>query len=220
MKQAIDTPMTFEARGFADGRDMGRIDSMLPSMDAADELDWLMSLALDDALDADEAARLDVLLDQAAVNMDRWEQWQMVDSDFQNMPSVLPPIDFVDNFAARLQIQERQRRLRTGVIFGVAAVALWGSVLTGLVLLGAMLWSNQGTWLAEMIHNTAYWWTGLGQLGEVWLRTVEALLAAPQARVMVACYVVAAVAILVGWFTFLQRSTREMPLGDVPMMEA
>lgn len=52
--------------------------------------------------------------------------WQAVHQDFEDMPVVLPAPDFCSKFAQRLEIHECQRRLRTGVIFGLAAVALWG----------------------------------------------------------------------------------------------
>jgi hypothetical protein len=192
----------------------------LPALDGADELDWLMSLALDDALDAEEAARLDVLLAQAPENMERWASWQAMDNSFHQVPSVLPPVDFGDKFARRLQIQERQRRLRTGIIFGVAAAALWGSALVGIVMLGAMLWSNQGVLLADIVHNIAYLWTAAGQYWELFLDTLEALWAVPQTRALFACYVVAAIAILAGWFVLLRRSTQEVPLAEVQFVEA
>lgn len=204
-------PMTFE--------DYGNNNAM-PSLDASEELDWLMSLALDDALDAREAERFELLLREQPANLDRWVAWQTIDTDFQQMPCVMPSLDFCDKFAQRLEFRERQRRLRTGVIFGLAAVMLWGSALVGAVMLGALMWSNEGAWLGGVIANLSYWRAAVGQFGQALLNTGEALLSAPEARLVVACYIALAVAILAGWFIFLRRSLREMPLTESSMAEA
>jgi anti-sigma factor RsiW len=218
-------PMTFDANMYdANMKNDTNMKKPLLAVDIpvnrGDELDWLMSLALDDALATDEAARFDWLLLQAPEHEARWEQWQMVDSDFHHMPAALPPTDFAEKFALRLQIQERQRRLRTGFIFGLAAVALWGSALVGVVMLGALAWSNQGAWLAELVQNTAYWWAAMGQFARALVNTAQALWEAPQTRTILACYIVAAVAILASWFAFLRRSTHELPLGEAQLVEA
>jgi hypothetical protein len=214
MNRIDETSRTSTPTSFGDYRFDERFDNAMPQLDASEELDWLMSLALDEALDANEAERLEMLLRQEPEYLDRWAAWQAVDSNFQQMPSVLPSPDFGAKFAQRLEIQERQRRLRTGFIFGIAAVVLWGSALTGTVMLGALVWSNQGAWLGGLIHNMAYWWAAMGQFGQALFNTGEALWAAPQTRAVLLCYLVAAFAILVGWFAFLRRSLREMPLVE------
>lgn len=196
------------------------IDDALAPFDAAEELDWLMSLALDEALNDEEAERLEFLLRQAPENSDRWAAWQSFDQAFHEVPRVLPSVDFGEKFALRLEIQERRRRLRTGVIFGVAAVALWVSAFVGVGVLGALLWSSQEAWSGGLVHTLAYWWAAIGQFGEVFLNTFEALWAAPQTRALIAGYVVAACLILAGWFALLRRSTREFPLADAQMVEA
>ncbi len=222
MSEQIEARMTFEsgnsnmhtpAQGKAAAHDA------LARMDDVEEFEWLMSLALDNALAPDEAARFDRLLHQAAENEARWERWQALDNAFHEMPAVLPPVDFADKFALRLEIQERQRRLRTGVIFGLAAIALWGSALVGLVMLGALAWSNQGVWMADIIQNVATWWSAAGQFVQTLRRTAEALWSAPQARAVLAAYLVCAVLILGAWFAFLRRSTRELPVGETQMVE-
>ena len=225
MNKTRNRPMTFDELSNDDRNKTGstsRFDSeeSLPALHGADELDWLMSLALDDALDAGEAARLDALLAETPENIERWASWQAMDYTMHQVPSVLPPLDFGDKFSQRLQIQERQRRLKAGIIFGVAAVALWGSALAGMVALGVLLWSNQGALLADIVHNIAYMWTAAGQYWSVLLNTLETLWAVPQTRALFACYVVASIAILVGWFTLLRRSTRELPLSEAQFVEA
>lgn len=135
-------------------------------------------------------------------------------------PAVLPPTDFCEKFALRLEIAERQRRLRTGVIFGVAAVALWGSVLLGLIGLGALIWADQGAIFSGIVANVAYWWTGIQQLGRALTNTLQLLWSAPQTRMLFGVYIFTGVAILSGWFVFLRRSTRELPLSGAPLAKA
>jgi hypothetical protein len=211
MNKDIETPITYgeTEKQFVDS-----------PIDASEEFEWLMSLALDDALDAEEATRLEMLLQQESGNLDRWMAWQAVDSSFQEMPRVLPSPDFSETFGRRLVIQERQRKLRTGFIFGVAAVALWGSALLGIVILGALMWSNQVSLLGGLIQNVNYWWIAAQQFGRALINTIEALLSAPQTRALVVCYLALVVAILAGWFMFLRRSTREMTLADAQFVEA
>jgi hypothetical protein len=179
-----------------------------------------MSLALDEALEPSEAERFDTLLREEPGNLDRWAAWQAVDNEFQLMPCVLPSLDFGEKFAQRLEIRERQRRLRTGFIFGMAALALWGSALVGTVMLVALVWSNQSDWLGALSYNLTYWWAALGHFGQALLNTGEALWAAPQTRAAAACYLVGVVSILAGWLMFLRRSLREEPMPDAVMVEA
>jgi hypothetical protein len=206
-----ETPMTFEEYGN---------DEWKPRLGSSEEFEWLMSLALDEALEPSEAERFEVLLREEPGNLDRWAAWQAVDNEFHLMPCVLPSLNFGEKFAQRLEIRERQRRLRTGFIFGVAAIALWGSALVGTVMLGALLWSNQSDWLGGLIYNVTYWWAALGHWGQALLNTGEALWAAPQTRAIVVCYIVAAIAILGGWLIFLRRSLRELPMAEAVMVEA
>lgn len=216
MGQSLKTPNTFEhLDNDLNNKRMG--DEALFVIDEAEEFEWLMSLALDDELSTDERARLDFLLSESSENVELWRTWQEVDSTFLMSPAVAPPVDFCEKFALCLEVAERQRRLRTGVIFGVAAVALWGSVLLGLVGLGALLWSDQGAIFSNLVENVAYWWTGIQQLGRALANTLQLLWSAPQTRMLFGVYVFTAIAILSGWFVFLRRSTRELPLSGSPL---
>jgi hypothetical protein len=220
MKQKSESAMAFESFGKSnqphteDGLEKRWL------RDNTEEMEWLMSLALDSALDTDEAARLDALLVESPENEQRWTAWQTLDKDFRQMPCVLPPLDFGEKFALRLELQERQRRLRMGVIFGLAAVALWGSALVGVASLGALAWSNQSLWLGDLIYNWAAWWAAFGKFGETLVNTAQALLSAPQTRMLIVCYVVTSMAILASWFLFLRRSTHELGASDGQMLEA
>ena len=215
MGQGIERPLTFGVEDFdVNSMNKNELNVALPPLDAAEELDWLMSLALDDALEPQEAERLQVLLGESDENAHRWTAWQVLHHDFEQIPAVVPPVDFGDKFAQRLEIRERQRRLRTGVIFGVTAAALWSSALFGVVMLGALLWSNQAELMGGLIFNLAYWWAALEQFGQALWNTAQALWATPQARALMACYIVVSAAILTGWFVFLRRSTRATSLVE------
>jgi hypothetical protein len=211
MKFDAATPMTFGDYEI-DERMSPLDDSLNAPLDAAEELEWLMSLALDEALDERETARMELLLAQEPAHLERWVAWQAVDSALHQVPAVMPPIDFSAKFEQRLAISERRRRLRTGIIFGLAAVMLWGSALGGVVMLGVLLWANQSLWLGGLVHTIAYWWAAMGQFGQALVNSGEALWAAPQTRAVLVCYLVAAAGILVSWFVFLRRSLRVVPL--------
>lgn len=215
IESTMETPMTF---GQYKSGEFDMDDA--PPVDSAEELDWLMSLALDDALDDAEAERLEWLLSQEEGNQERWATWQVMNNNFRQMPHVLPPEDFYEKFTLRLELEERRRRLRTGIIFGIAAAALWGSALIGIGALGALIWSNQADWMASLIHNVAYWWVAVRQFGQVVWNTVTALGATPQARAAIVCYIGVSMAISVGWFAWLRTSTREVPLSDAQLMKA
>jgi len=215
MNHKIETPMTFDNSGSASSNDWATA-----SLDRSEELDWLMSMALDDALDGPDAERMELLLSQEPQYLERWAAWQAVDSVFHELPMAIPAPDFAQNFARKLEIRERQRRLRTGVIFGTAAVALWISALTGLAIMGALVWSNQNLLVGGLIQDMAYWWSAAGQLGRALLSTGAALWSAPQTRALFVCYVALVIAILSAWFMFLRHSTHELPLAEAQLIEA
>jgi len=218
MNRNHETPMTFadDENNWKSASDSWE----MPPMKDSEEVEWLMSLALDDALDEHEAGRLEWLLREEPANTDRWVAWQTIDSTFQQAPRAIPAPDFGETFARKLVIRERQRRLRTGVFFGLIAVALWLSALTGLLTLGALMWTNQGNWVGAVTQEITFWWSAIGQLGRALFNTGEALWSAPQTRALVVCYVAVVIAILTGWFMFLRRSTHELPLTEIQMVEA
>jgi hypothetical protein len=204
-------PMAFAG---SEGEDVSAFES------ATEELEWLMSLALDGCLDDHESQRLDMLLGDENDHAIRWSSWQALDQNLHNIPYAIPNPDFVDRFAMRLEIRERQRRLRTGFIFGFIAVALWLSAMVGLVTVGAFVWTNPGGLFNTMVDSTLYWWSAAGQLIGALANTFAALLSTPETLFAMVCYLVAVVAILSGWFVFLRRSTQMEPLTDAQMVEA
>lgn len=180
-------------------------------MNQADEEAWLMSLALDDQLDEADAARLEALLLANAELSADWQVWQSVDEAFRRAPSVAPPVGFAAKFDTRLAQWERRRKLRVGVIFGLAALVLWGSAFAGVAALGAFFWTNQMIWLGSALHYIAFWWMSVQQIVTLLVSGVDVLLDAPQTWVAFVCYLCLSIGILVSWFVWLRRSVQPVP---------
>lgn len=217
MDQTVETPLAFDPEDFGTSNFIESGES-LGTLDGVDRLDWLMSLALDEELGAREASHLELMLAQEPRYLERWDAWQTVDGTLHQLPYVLPPMDFAAKFEARLAIRERRQRLRTGAVFALVAIALWGSALGGTILLGALVWTNQSLWLSGLVHNMAYWWSALGQFAQAFGNAALALWSVPQTRTILLCYFVAAAGILATWFVFLRQSVRQ-PVHMMPAVE-
>lgn len=184
-----------------------------PEIDTGEELAWLMSLALDGELTPVEEARLQALLAADDGSAAVWQVWQTLDADLNTAPNMEPPADFGESFNARLARREQRRRLRTGVVFGLAAVGLWGSAVFGILVLGAFLWTNQVALMGDAVHQLALWWSACMHFGETLFETGGELIAAPQARYVAGGYLLMAVAILGAWIMYLRRSLRVSSLS-------
>lgn len=184
------------------------------AFDQADEQAWLMSLALDGELDEADAARLEELLANDSACFTDWQRWQALDDELRHMPCVLPPVDFAGRFDARLALWERRRKLRTGILFGLAALAIWVSALAGVIGLGVFFWSNQVEWMAGAVNQATLWWLLVTNAVETVLSGVQLFVETPQTWVVLVSYLGVTVAILSGWFTWLRRSLGVLP-GEV-----
>ncbi len=174
----------------------------------AETLEVLMSLALDELLDEDGTARLELMLASDAAWSAEWEKWLAVDASLRSAPQVEPPADFLAGVEQKIVQLERRRRLWSGAIIGLSALLLWGSALVGLVSLGAFVLANQATWLNELIHGIALSWvrfTGLMQF--LWYGALN-LASTPQALALGICYGVMTAALLGLWIGLLRRTTR------------
>ena len=184
-------------------------------MDAGEEAAWLMSLALDDALDEAGRARLVELVAADPRLEDVWATWQTLDGDLRAAPQVGPSAQFTAKVGAQVALWERRRRLRTGVVFGVIALALWSGALVGLGIMGAYLWSSQASWVGDGVHELALWWSVISEFGVGLLRAGGSLWMAPEARWAALGYGVVASGILGAWFMFLRRSLRLETVSDL-----
>lgn len=173
-----------------------------------EELEWLMSLALDGRLDEVDSARLDVLLAAESGGLSVWQDWQAFDTALHRAPAYAPPVDFLAGVEQKVVQWERRRRLWAGVTIGAAALVLWGSALVGLATLGAFAFSNQAVWMSEMIHGIAFAWVRFTSLVHfVWI-ALMGLAATPQALALGVCYALAAAVMLGLWIGFLRKTTR------------
>ena len=177
----------------------------------ADERAWLMSLALDGELSPEEEQRLNELLTADVDACEQWQVWQAMDGLLAGAGHVEPSADFVARLDEQLVLQERRRHLRTGAVFALAALGLWGSMVAGLVAVAAFVWDNQVTWAASMVRNLTYWLATLGRLAETLMTGGQSLLATPQTQLMLGGYAVGALAILLTWVVFLRRSLHVAP---------
>ncbi len=183
--------------------------SQNPAPEAAEaEFFLLMSLALDDMLDAAERARFQEYLVTYPTLTEQWESWQELDETFTATPSALPPLGFAADVELRILQRERQRRLLWGFGLGVVVLALWVGLMAGAVSFGAFVMFNQADWLAQLVHLIARSTATVGNWWAATTNTVSALLSTDQARLFVAGYVLTATAMLMGWITLLRRSTR------------
>jgi anti-sigma factor RsiW len=191
--------------------DVGDLGWRHGKLSPADEQAWLMSLALDGELSPEEEARLNELLTADVDVCEQWQVWQAMDGLLACAGHVAPSADFVARLDEQLVLQERRRHLRTGAVFALAALELWGSMVAGLVTVAAFVWDNQVTWAGSMVRNLTYWLATLGRLAETLMTGGQSLLAVPQTQWMLGGYVVGALAILLTWVVFLRRSLHVVP---------
>ena len=180
----------------------------------ADERDWLMSLALDGELSPEAEARLDDLLAADPGAGEQWQVWQAMDAELSNVAHVALSAGFAARLDEQLVLQERRRHLRTGVFFGLAAFGLWGSMVAGLAAMGAFVWNNQVAWTGGALRGLTYWAATLGHLTDTLVTSLRTLLTAPEAQLVLGCYVVGSLVILLMWVGFLRRSLHVAPLEN------
>jgi hypothetical protein len=172
------------------------------------EYGLLMSLALDSMLDADEEQALKLHLAACQPCSRQWQIWQTINRQFQFAPTVLPPVDFVQQVEVRLADREKGREIRVGLLLALLTLVIWAVGVAGIgLLLGFLIYNQLGTF-SEMLHGLAYAWTMLRIVGESTGRALVGLSDNPSAIGVLLCYIVLAIASLVGWTQFLRRSIR------------
>ncbi len=173
-----------------------------------EEFMLLMSLALDDLLDADERTRFQAYQDAYPGLAVEWRSWRALDGELRATPSVLPPADFVIMFESALLQRERRRRLWWGAGFALAVILL-GVVLTaGVMSLGAFVMFTQPAWLTELVRGAAQLSALVNGGAVAILDALASLLGTEQARAFMTIYLFAAAALLAGWVLLLRRTTR------------
>lgn len=172
------------------------------------EFDWLMSLALDDALDHAEQARFDALLADAPDLAESWRAWQWIDSEFTATPALTPPSGFVQRFDLRLAEVEKERQQRVLLLSSAAALLAVVLVFMTMAGMGALVFLTQGQWVGAQVRALALAYTSahlwFATLGE----TVNAMINTPQAQLAAGLYALLLVMLVFGWVQLLRRSAR------------
>lgn len=179
-----------------------------PDYDDADELEALMSLALDDRLEEDGAARMEWMLARDAGWSEKWQTWQAIDVALHSAPALDPPPDFLMGVEHKILQWERRRRLQSGLIIGLVALLLWGSALVGLVSLGAFVLANQAEWLNGLIRGIAFYWVRFVSMVQPVWSAIAGLAATPEALALGVCYALLAAVLLGLWIRLLRRTTQ------------
>lgn len=172
--------------------------------------DLAMSLALDGLLDDDELAQFHADIEYYPLLANQWATWQELDEKLMAEPSVMPPIDFVQNFEMRLSKEQRRNRFWFGATIAAITITLWASIIIGTLSAGAYMAVNQSAWVTDQIQSVAYLLHGF----TVWIQsTVGALnivigtaLVSPQMWGIALVYTALMGGILVYWTRLLRRS--------------
>lgn len=188
------------------------------SADTDGEFFVLMSLALDGMLSEDEECRFHRAMEQDPSLANEWQCWQDLGSRFDEEPSLMPPVDFVDKVAAGLVLQQRRSKLRLGIFVGAITTAAWFLLLFALVGAGAYVAMYQGPWLGDQIANltilTSNIATWISIASDNLTRIFNVNVGPYQMWGMVCAYIAAATFVLGFWTKILRRSIERNSVGQ------
>lgn len=181
---------------------------------AHDEYGLLMSLALDNMLEGQEAEALDIHLSTCSACNRQWQIWQTINRQFQMAPLVLPPANFVKRVEAQLAHRQKEPDVRVGILLAVLTFIIWGIGLAGVgILLGFLIYNQIGAF-NETLHWLTYAWTALTVVGSSIGRLILSLSENPSALGALVCYIALTIVSLLAWSRLLQRSTRPWETQD------
>lgn len=174
------------------------------------DFELMMSMALDDLLDEEESAQFYADIEYYPMLANQWATWQELDEKLLAEPSMMPPINFVQDFEVRLAKDQRRRRLWLGASIAAVTVVLWTSIIVGTLSAGAYIAVNQGGWVTDQIQFMAYILHGF----TAWVQSVTSALSivlgtaivSPQMWGIALGYTALMGGILVFWTRFLRRS--------------
>jgi hypothetical protein len=168
----------------------------------------LMSLALDNLLDASEEEALAAHLSSCSACNQQWQIWQNIDHQFKLGPAIVPVIDFASAFEERLASKERRRQAQVGLLLAILTFIVWAIGFAGIgVLLGFLVY-NQIGWFGDMLHWLASAWTAMSVVGSSLWGVALGLSDSPSAIGLMVCYMLLSVAALIGWTQILRRTLR------------
>ena len=155
-----------------------------PPAAAAAEFDWLMSLALDDQLDAEDRVRFDTLLVDYPQLAESWGEWCTLDRRLEVAPHVAPAPGFVARFEARLAVDELRQQQRVWVLMaGAVMLALAAGALVTIGL-GNYVLTSYGAWFGAQLHNLTFAAATLSQWAQSLRATLDAMVNTPQAQAL------------------------------------
>jgi hypothetical protein len=178
----------------------------LPPPAAEEEFNWLMSLALDDAQDADDQARFAHYLASYPPLADSWRTWQEMNSALSAQDHVAPAPGFVQRFEARRLAQEHAQQRWLFGFTAIIAVLAGSLMIAATVGLGVYVFGVQGAWLGAQLHNFIYAFAALTTWVSALAGTAAALTSTPQARVLGFGYLALVCAMAAGWTLLIRRS--------------
>ena len=190
-----------------------QLPSDLPAAEVQEEFGLLMSLSLDDLLDAAEQQRFQGYLERYPVLARQWRSWQLLDHHLMVTPPAEPATGFVQRFELHQVAQDRRRLVGRNLLIAALIIVVWGGMLVGGTALAAYVLLFQGNWLVELIHSLAYYGAAVTKWVETCWHLLTSLVATPQAIGFAIGYAVVAGALLTFWVRFLRQTTRtvEMP---------
>ena len=181
------------------------------------EFDWLMSLALDEQLDASEQARFDALLGDHPELAGAWQAWQWIDREFAATPALTPPSGFVGRFELRLAEQEQQRQQRLILFSAALALVALAIVFASTAGVGAFVLLTQGQWVGEQVRGLALAYTSANQWFTSTFDALLALVSTPQAQIAGGVYALLLVTMVAAWVQLLRRSARLAGAAPLPV---
>lgn len=184
----------------------GDLESETVQLTYDDKFEYLMSLALDNMLEADEAALFDEMLAELPQRDEIWNDWQLFDSEFRRVPAVEPPVNFVASFEQRLSTQQRRKRLWLGIAFGAAAIFLWIGLVMGLLGAGAYVMLNQSDWLTAGVRFAVYGSATVQSYITMVMDAANAALGSTELQIVAVVYLLVGTLAIWAWSRFLRRS--------------
>ncbi len=181
-------------------------DEFITGLSDDERFEYLMSLALDDMLEPDEAKQFDAMLADTGMG-ESWDEWQRFDTDFRSAPVAQPSSDFVSNFENRLHKQQRRRRIWYGIGIGAVVLILWINLTLCLLGAGAYVMFNQASWLTATVRLAVYISATIEGYITVFSTLIASIMGSPEAQFMAALYITLSGLALWAWTRFLRKST-------------
>ena len=166
----------------------------------------LISLTLDEMLDAEEKQRLDRHLERCDSCRLQWSLWQVIDQKLRAAPAPEPSPAFPHLVAGRLSRQEQRRNIQIGLLLTALAVFVWSLSLAGIGLFAAFLVYNNLDGFTAINQFLTDAWAVAGVVGHSLWQVLIDLTATPAILGVAIAYLLISVVALVVWLLLIQHS--------------